>query len=147
LLCEGWVFPTPNGRARFDAVALPSVSRRLDEFLIGTRRGKQFNSMVHQDHDPLNRVDREGILMNAADVSRLGLEEGDEITVVSEHGALGGLVAIADVAPGSLQVHWPEGNILVDPGLRSPRAEIPAYKETVGRVEPGRHADPDRVRV
>jgi anaerobic selenocysteine-containing dehydrogenase len=128
-------------------VALPSSPRRPDEFLIGTRRGKQFNSMVQHDHDPLNRADREDILMNAADISRLGLEEGDEITVVSEHGALGGLVAIADVAPGSLQVHWPEGNILVDPGLRSPRAEIPAYKETVGRVEPGRRADPDRVRV
>jgi molybdopterin-dependent oxidoreductase alpha subunit len=147
MLCEGWVFPTPDGRARFDTVALPSRPRRPDEFLIGTRRGKQFNSMVHQDHDPLNRVDREDILMNAADVSRLGLEEGDEITVVNEHGALAGLVAIADVAPGSLQVHWPEGNILVDPGLRSPRAGIPAYKETVGRVEQGRHVDPDRVRV
>jgi anaerobic selenocysteine-containing dehydrogenase len=128
-------------------VDLPTRARRPDEFLIGTRRGKQFNSMVHQDHDPLNRVDREGILMNAADVEGLGLEEGDEITVVNDHGALAGLVVIADIAPGSLQVHWPEGNILVDPGLRSPRAQIPAYKETMGRVEPGRHADTDRVRV
>jgi len=147
LLCEGWVFPTIDGRARFAAVALPSTSRRSDEFLIGTRRGKQFNSMVHQDHDPLNRVDRDGILMNAADVARLGLVDGDEITVVNHHGALAGSVVIADIAPGSLQVHWPEGNILVDPDLRSARAEIPAYKETVGRVEPGRRVDPDRVRV
>ncbi|HSK07221.1 MAG TPA: FdhF/YdeP family oxidoreductase [Acidimicrobiia bacterium] len=147
LLCEGWVFPTADGRARFAAVALPSPSPRPDQFLIGTRRGKQFNSMVHQDHDPLNRVDRDGILMNAADVARLGLAEGDEITVVNDHGALAGSVVVADIAPGSLQVHWPEGNILVDPDLRSARAEIPAYKETVGRVEPGRRIDPDRVRV
>jgi molybdopterin-dependent oxidoreductase alpha subunit len=147
LLCEGWVFPTADGRARFAAVALPSPSRRSDEFLIGTRRGKQFNSMVHQDHDPLNRVDRDGILMNVADVARLGLDDGDEITVVNDHGTLAGSVVIADIAPGSLQVHWPEGNILVDPDLRSARAEIPAYKETVGRVEPGRRVEPNRVRV
>jgi formylmethanofuran dehydrogenase subunit D len=85
--------------------------------------------------------------MNAADVARLGLVDGDEITVVNHHGALAGSVVIADIAPGSLQVHWPEGNILVDPDLRSLRAEIPAYKETVGRVEPGRRVEPNRVRV
>jgi molybdopterin-dependent oxidoreductase alpha subunit len=147
LLCEGWVFPTADGRARFAPVDLPATPRRPDEFLIGTRRGKQFNSMVHQDLDPLNRVEREGILMNVADVERLGLAEGDQITVVNDHGALAGSVVVADIALGSLQVHWPEGNTLVDPGLRSPRAGIPAYKETVGRVEPGRRADPDRVRV
>ncbi|MGH8916136.1 MAG: FdhF/YdeP family oxidoreductase, partial [Acidimicrobiia bacterium] len=146
-LCDGWVFPTADGKAHFGTVPLPSSPRGPDEFVIGTRRGKQFNSMVHQDRDPLNRVDRHGILMNAGDARRLELGEGDEITVVNDHGALVGSVVIADIASGSLQVHWPEGNVLVDPRLRSPRARIPAYKETLGRVEPGRQADVDRVRV
>lgn len=135
-LCEGWIFPTADGRARFSAVPLPVSPAPPGEFIIGTRRGKQFNSMVHQDHDPMNRVDRDAVLMSAIDAERLQLMEGDEITVLNEHGSMDGRLVFADIAPGSLQVHWPEGNVLVDPGLRSPRAEIPAFKEVVGRVEP-----------
>ncbi len=137
MLCEGWVFPTADGRARFDVVALPGLRRSADEFVVGTRRGKQFNSIVHQDRDPLNHADRGAVLVNAADATRLGLADGDPVTVVNDHGALAGHVAVADLAPGSLQVHWPEGNVLIDPHARSSRAHIPAYKEAVARLVPG----------
>lgn len=134
LLCEGWVFPTADGRARFGALELPETGRAPDEFVIGTRRGKQFNSMVHQDHDPLNGVGRDAVLMSAADAARLGLEAGEAVTVVNQHGSLPGRIVVADISAGSLQVHWPEGNVLVDPAARSERARIPAYKEARGRV-------------
>jgi hypothetical protein len=45
-------------------------------------------------------------------------------------------VLVADVAAGTLEVHWPEGNVLVNPQARSPLAKIPAYKEFWAAVEP-----------
>ena len=45
-LCDGWVFPTPDGKARFHAVAPPDPRPPEGRFLLSSRRGKQFNSMV-----------------------------------------------------------------------------------------------------
>jgi len=47
-----------------------------------------------------------------------------------------GEVLVADVAAGTIEVHWPEGNVLVNPRARSPLAKIPAYKEFWAAVEP-----------
>jgi hypothetical protein len=47
-----------------------------------------------------------------------------------------GEVLIADIAAGTIEVHWPEGNVLADPQARSPLAKIPAYKEFWASVEP-----------
>ena len=48
LLCEGMTFATPDGRARFALVRAPAMPNEDDDgsFLLSTRRGKQFNSMV-----------------------------------------------------------------------------------------------------
>ena len=48
LLCEGWVFPTADGRAHSRAVRAPPSRRRRRALLLSTRRGKQFNSMVQE---------------------------------------------------------------------------------------------------
>ncbi|MCH2111384.1 MAG: formate dehydrogenase, partial [Planctomycetes bacterium] len=48
-LLENGVFPFPNQRARFARVCPPldeDVAAGTGEFLLATRRGKQFNSMV-----------------------------------------------------------------------------------------------------
>ena len=37
---------------------------------------------------------------------------------------------LAPIAPGNLQVHWPEGNVLIGE-RRSPEAEIPDYNARV----------------
>ena len=44
-------------------------------------------------------------------------------------------VLLAPVTTGTLAVHWPEGNVLVDPKARSPLAKIPAYKEISATLE------------
>jgi anaerobic selenocysteine-containing dehydrogenase len=107
-----------------------------DRFLVVTRRGKQFNSMVQADIDPTNLAPRDGILMNPEDMGRLGMRAGQAVELVNEHGVFRGRVFPAPVAPGTLQVYWPEGNVLVDPASRSPLAKIPAYKEVVATVRP-----------
>ena len=52
----------------------------------------------------------------AADAERLGLAGGDPVVLRSDHGRLDAAVFIAEIAPGNLQVHWPEGNVLIAAG-------------------------------
>ncbi|MCS7352103.1 FdhF/YdeP family oxidoreductase [Thermoflexus sp.] len=134
-LCEGWRFPTPDGKARFKAVPLPRVEIPEGAFRVATRRGKQFNSMVQEDVDPLNGLPRDAVLMHPADAERLKLRPGDRVRLYNAHGVFYGRVFLGDVKPGSLQIHWPEGNVLAAPDVRSPLAGIPAYKGIVAYVE------------
>jgi hypothetical protein len=46
-----------------------------------------------------------------------------------------GRVLLAPVRAGTLEIYWPEGNVLVDPKARSPLAKIPAYKEISANLE------------
>jgi molybdopterin-dependent oxidoreductase alpha subunit len=130
-LCAGWRFPTDDGRARFSTVDLPRVSRPDGSFTVSTRRGKQFNSMVQERRDPLNGALRDAVLMNPADAQRLGLADGDPVVLTSATGSLRGRVYRAAVTPGNLQVHWPEGEVLIDRARRSPQAKMPDYNAIV----------------
>jgi anaerobic selenocysteine-containing dehydrogenase len=134
-LCAGWEFPTPGGKARFSAVSPPALDRPDGSYIVGTRRGKQFNSMVYERTDPLNGAVREAVLMNPGDADRHGFADGDPVVLTSDFGELRGKVLRAPVAPGSLQVHWPEGEVLYGHATRSPGAGIPDYKSTAVFVE------------
>jgi anaerobic selenocysteine-containing dehydrogenase len=131
MLCADWNFPTPDGKAHFYLSDLPQQLTTEDEFMVVTRRGKQFNSIVHQDLDPMNKQLRDAVLMNKDDVSRLGLREGERVVLENAFGKYAGKVVIAPIAVKTLQVHYPESNVLVDPKARSKLAQIPAYKEVV----------------
>ena len=133
-LCENWRFETEDGKAHFFVVPLPERAVPDGSFLVTTRRGKQFNSMVQKKRDPLTGLGREAILMNADDARREGLNDGDDVLLVGEHGSLAGKVALAKLAPGNLQVHWPEAQVLIDRSVRSPEAGIPDYNAIV-RIE------------
>lgn len=119
-------FATPDGRAGFSVIEIdsPASNGRLR---LSTRRGKQFNSIVHRDRDPLNGASRDDVLMNEADALKLGLQDGDAIIVRSEAGELRGHCRIAPIATGNVQVHWPEGNALIKRGVRDPECGIPDY--------------------
>ncbi|MEU7852265.1 FdhF/YdeP family oxidoreductase [Nonomuraea sp. NPDC049141] len=131
LLCVGWKFPTADGRAHFSVVEVPPLNRPDGSFVVTTRRGKQFNSMVYEKRDSLTGATREAVLMNPLDADRLGLKDGDPVRLRSETGELTGRVVHAPVAPGNLQVHWPEGEVLIDRHKRSPQAGIPDYNAVV----------------
>lgn len=130
-LCAGWVFPTPDGKAHFSVVRPEPVEVPEGHFRVSTRRGKQFNSMVHEDTDSITGATREAVLMSRSDLDRLGLTAGQAVVLESPHGRYEGTAFPAKLRPGNLQVHWPEGNVLLDPGQRSPDADIPDYNATV----------------
>ncbi len=133
-LCWNWTFPTPDGRAHFSSVPLPQVDLADGMFILSTRRGKQFNSMVQERKDAVTGATREAVLMNQEDASRVGLRDGDPVLLWNDFGEFRARVRIAVVKPGNLQVHWPEGNVLIDRRRRSPQAGIPDYNAVV-RVE------------
>jgi molybdopterin-dependent oxidoreductase alpha subunit len=130
-LAFGWNFPTPDGKAHF-AVLSPS-HKELPEgcFWVTTRRGKQFNSMVQEKKDAITGAFREAVLMSREDAEKLGLKQGDAVVLKNDLGSLHGKVYIASVKPGNLQVHWPEGNVLLDRKKRSHISGIPDYNGIV----------------
>jgi len=133
-LCAGWKFPTKDGKAHFMAVPLPDSGIPEGYFAVSTRRGKQFNTMVHEKKDAITGAIRDSILMNAADAKGLGLRDGDPIVLRNDLGEYQGRVAIAPIQPRNLQVHWPEGNVLLHPTRRSPESHVPDYNAFV-RIE------------
>ena len=134
-LCEGRRFGTPDGKARFQAVTLPAlppgVGAGADVFLLATRRGKQFNSMVQADTDPLTGADRDHVFLSPIDAERLGLATDDPVLLESEHGSFVGRVFVAQVAPGTLQGHWPEVNGLIGAGVVDAEGGVPDYNARV----------------
>ncbi|MEX2542949.1 MAG: FdhF/YdeP family oxidoreductase [Trueperaceae bacterium] len=138
-LCAGPEFPTGDGKARFHLPTVPAQQRPDGSLAVITRRGKQFNSIVQAERDSLNGSRRDAVLMAKEDAERLGLRSGDAVVVENERGSLHGHLVTAPMAPGAVQVHWPEANVLLDAGKRSAQAHIPAYKDSRAQVR--RRAD------
>jgi predicted molibdopterin-dependent oxidoreductase YjgC len=141
-LAAGGAFPTPSGRARFTPVAAAAAGHDLPDgaFFLSTRRGKQFNSMVFADVDPLNGARRDDVLIDARDAAALGMADGSAVTLVSDTGRMDGrLRCVPALAARTVQVHWPEGNVLIPggPDHREPRSRVPDYNAVV-RIEPRR---------
>ena len=129
-------FPNlPEGRARFTVIELPETRIPDGKFYLSTRRGKQFNSMVYARTDPLTGGARDAVFMSREDAVRLGLEEGTPVELRSETGRLRGRVRLAPVKPRTLQVFWPEGNVLI-PRRYDPVSGEPDYNAYVEVVRP-----------
>ncbi|MBN3894792.1 MAG: FdhF/YdeP family oxidoreductase [Nostoc sp. NOS(2021)] len=129
-LCFGWNFPTVDGKAHFGVLLPPQRELPEGYFLLATRRGKQFNSMVQERKDAITGAVREAVLMNAADAAQLGLKDCDRVILKNDLGELFCQVYIAPIQSGNLQVHWPEGNVLLDKSKRSLEG-VPDYNAIV----------------
>ena len=134
-LCEGGVFPMPDGRARFSVMALPDADIPPGQFLLSTRRGKQFNSMIHGEVDFLLGARRSDVLMSAEDAKTLGVADQDEVLISNDLGSYRGQVHIAPIRPRNVQIYWPEGNVLIRRGVVDPQCEMPDYNALV-RIAP-----------
>ncbi|MGH8020376.1 MAG: FdhF/YdeP family oxidoreductase [Opitutaceae bacterium] len=135
-LCANGRFATSDGRAHVVAPGLPDIAREPGVFHVATRRGKQFNTLIYADVDPFNGAPRDAVLMCEEDAARLYLKSGDRVTLVNELGRLDCVVQIALIAEGSLQVHWPEGNVLIRHDVLEPGGLVPDYNALV-RIENG----------
>jgi anaerobic selenocysteine-containing dehydrogenase len=85
---------------------------------------------VLSDKDPITGAGRDDILISAEDAGRMGLKNGDPITLRNEHGSFTGRARIDRIKPGCLQAHWPEANVIIPAGRLDPSG-VPDYNATV----------------
>jgi molybdopterin-dependent oxidoreductase alpha subunit len=130
-LCEGGVFPTPDRRGHFAVVPPSRPDIPAGRFMLSTRRGKQFNSMVWKEKDPLTGASRDALFLAPADATALGVDEGAAVLVRSPHGEMQARVHVAAIRPGNVQAFFPESNPLLAPSRRDPISGVPDYNTVV----------------
>jgi predicted molibdopterin-dependent oxidoreductase YjgC len=130
-LCTEWRFPTDDGKAHFRVVPMPASEQEPGTFMVSTRRGKQFNTIVYGDTDPLTGAPRDAVLINPDDAAERHLRAGDAVTLANDHGRFVGRAFPAPIARGNLQVHWPEGNVLIGRGVLDATGGVPDYNARV----------------
>lgn len=140
-LCADGKFATADGKGHFRVVELPQApissgdsEAETRSFIVSTRRGKQFNTLIYAEIDPFNGAARHSVLMNPDDAAALHLRGNDPVVLLNETGRFEGRVFLAPIARGNLQIHWPEGNVIIPRGLRDTLGGVPDYNATV-RVE------------
>ena len=124
-------FATPDGKAHFSVTSARHGPARAGHFQVSTRRGKQFNSMVQRDVDPLTGARRHDVLISAEDLARLHLPDGAAVRLTSDSGSFTGTLKSAPMAPGNLEVHWPEGTALLSGSAIDPESMEPDYNAVV----------------
>ena len=100
-------------------------------FLLSTRRGKQFNTMVFKERDPLTGAARDALFMSGDDTRELGLRDGEPVQVRSETGEVRARVHVAPIRPRNVQMFFPEANPLIAAGRRDEVALVPDYNAVV----------------
>jgi molybdopterin-dependent oxidoreductase alpha subunit len=138
-LCSDGKFSTSDGKAHFRAVPIPVTfkngsfghNQNNGSFVVSTRRGKQFNTLIYAEVDPLNGAPRDAVLMNEEDAAKLNVRQNDRIVLANDVGRYEGRVFLAPIARGNLQIHWPEGNVIVRRGIIDIAGGVPDYNATV----------------
>ena len=87
--------------------------------------------MVHEATDSITGARRDDVLINRDDASRIGVHEGDALRLHNSHGEMKGRARFADIAPGNIELHWPEANVLIDSHRRAAQAGVPDYNALV----------------
>jgi molybdopterin-dependent oxidoreductase alpha subunit len=131
-------FATPSGKARFTVHELPELRGGERELRLMTVRSEgQFNTVVYEEEDIYRGQDRRDvILLNRADIDRLGLAVDQPVTVRSAAGTMSGiLVREYDIRAGNALMYYPEANVLV-PTAVDPRSKTPAFKNVLVTLTP-----------
>ena len=130
-LCADGNFPLPDSRAQFTNLDIAPPVLPDGAFFLSTRRGKQFNSMIFNEVDPLTGATRDAVYIDHRDADALNVAEGELVLLRSDIGSMKARVKIVALASRSVQVHWPEGNVLINAGLNEDASRIPDYNAVV----------------
>ena len=74
------------------------------------------------------------ILMNPEDAADHHFTQNEKVRLISKTGVFEGHILLASIARGNLQVHFPEGNVLIPRGIVDAGGGVPDYNTEV-RVE------------
>ncbi|EGF92244.1 molybdopterin dinucleotide binding domain protein [Asticcacaulis biprosthecium C19] len=130
------LFHTIDGKGRFVFRPLPPAEPA--PLLLTTVRSEgQFNTIIYEYTDSYRGgIDRNSVMLHADDLAQRGLQDGDVVTLESDHGRMDGVTVRAfDIAKGSVMAYYPEANVLVGTAV-DPRSKTPAFKATPVRIVP-----------
>lgn len=139
------VWTTPTGKANFTVPEslLNRTEQPADVYqLVTLRSDGQFNTTIYGFDDRFRGVfgGREVVLMNEADMARLGLEKGDivRLTTAADDGILrerGGLQVLPFGIPEkSIAGYYPECNVLIPIAHHAKGSKVPAAKSVPVRI-------------
>jgi molybdopterin-dependent oxidoreductase alpha subunit len=140
------VWSTESGLAEFTAPEnLTSLGHRPqggELTLVTLRSNDQFNTTVYGQSDRLRGLEgrRDLFLVNPEEMARLGLSEGQRVTVECavddgvERRVEGLRVTAYDLPDACAAAYYPEANPLIPLGLHDELSKTPAYKGTPVRV-------------
>ena len=138
---------TKSGKAEFKVPAALHAAFEGDGGadvlrLVTLRSNDQFNTTIYGYDDRLRGIDgtREVLLMCATDIARLGLADGQRVTLASAAGdgierEVHGLrVTTYDLPPGSCAAYYPETNPVIPLSHHAEESKVPAAKSVPVRV-------------
>lgn len=138
-------FGTPTGKAVFQVSGLPkSESLAPNELRLMTIRSEgQFNTVVYEEYDIYRGQERRDVvLMNPADIERLGLKADQLVDIKSSVGRMEAIIVRPfEIAVGCAAMYYPEANVLV-PRKADPRSKTPAFKSVVICLTPSKRSAP-----
>jgi molybdopterin-dependent oxidoreductase alpha subunit len=132
-------FATASGKLRVSVPPTTTFRVGPGEFRLMTVRSEgQFNTVVYEEEDLYRGTSRRDVvMMSAEDGQRLGLSEGDGVTVSTGVGEMRAQhVAFVDIPPGNLAMYYPEANVLV-PRRVDAASGTPAFKSVAVRLKRG----------
>jgi len=131
ILNDGICPNLPDQKARFSVLTPQNDILKAGEFYLTTRRGKQFNSIIYGEEDPLiGSRKRNEIYLSVEDAASMNLKEGDPIQLNSETGEYRGVCRIGPLHHRTVQVFWPEANVLISRRI-DPASHEPDYNTIV----------------
>src|SRR5690606_28523030 len=134
------IWKTASGKAEFCVPELLNATGFVDNDtrlrLITLRSNDQFNTTVYGYRDRFRGIEgtRRVVLMNSEDIARLGLTEGEQISLVSDaddgvHREVGGLRIVPYRIPlGCIGAYYPECNPLMPVAHHAKDSHVPAAK-------------------
>ncbi|MCB0629552.1 MAG: FdhF/YdeP family oxidoreductase [Saprospiraceae bacterium] len=136
-------FKTDVGKAKFSVNPLPKNELTEGYFaLTSLRSHDQFNTTLYGLNDRYRGVkgSRHVVFMNREDVAELGLQAGQKVSLVNDHGGkirrLNDLAVIPyDIPKRAMAAYFPEMNVLVPVGSHDQFSKTPASKRVLVRVE------------
>ena len=143
-------FQTDNGRAKFHAIPItaPTVGQAVPDAsnqgasdaqagtacptelrLMTVRSEGQFNTVVYDEEDIYRgQTRRDVILMNSADMQRLGIAHDQRVRVKSDTSEMRYITAREfDIREGNALMYYPEANVLVSTDVDE-KSRTPAFK-------------------
>ncbi|MCV6637237.1 FdhF/YdeP family oxidoreductase [Candidatus Albibeggiatoa sp. nov. NOAA] len=132
-------FQTADHKAHFatHSLIVPSDDNEMFPLKLMTVRSEgQFNSIIYEEKDSYRGTQQRWVVMlSPVTLSKLKLQAGDKVNIVSQYGKMEQVTLHAfDLPEDNLMAYYPEANCLI--GLESdPRSKTPAFKSVDVRIE------------